>query len=169
MSPDPLVERAKASAQAAKRQHGYVNLCRDVEALAAALQESQVREKQLRKELAGANDYITEAGARKNEQLQQFKDRAEAAEEREKGLRELLSRVSEAADLVNVGDPPPLARSLLAEIHAALASQDSGEKPNFAELPCSRCGATPETGQSEGCFECEGILSPHPDSGEKPE
>jgi hypothetical protein len=29
---------------------------------------------------------------------------------------------------------------------------------NAAEAPCSRCGATPETGQREGCPECEGIL-----------
>jgi hypothetical protein len=27
-------------------------------------------------------------------------------------------------------------------------------------MPCSRCGATPETGQSEGCPECEGVVGP---------
>lgn len=29
-----------------------------------------------------------------------------------------------------------------------------------ASLPCTRCGATPETGQSDGCPECEGVVGP---------
>lgn len=39
---------------------------------------------------------------------------------------------------------------------------------NAAGAPCSRCGATPETGLTEGCPECEGILEHEapPDIGE---
>jgi hypothetical protein len=33
-----------------------------------------------------------------------------------------------------------------------------------AELPCSRCGATPNDGLTEGCPECEGILQGSPPS-----
>lgn len=29
-----------------------------------------------------------------------------------------------------------------------------------ASMPCTRCGATPETGQGEDCPECQGIFGP---------
>lgn len=34
------------------------------------------------------------------------------------------------------------------------------EPRSAASMPCSRCSATPETGQTEGCPECEGVVGP---------
>jgi hypothetical protein len=38
--------------------------------------------------------------------------------------------------------------------------RNAAKRTDDASLPCTRCGATPETGTTDGCPECEGIVEP---------